>query len=166
MPPRPCLDCRRPTPTGSRCPDCERARARVAQRARRAARPTSATAAEKRRRRAAVDQWRQRYGDWCPGWGEREPHAVVWPNILTADHLNPVAAGGDERGALTVRCKRCNSARGANHDRIFLRRAALPDQSREAITFPRCPFFSVRGCAPRHNSDLSPNGKICGDHDR
>ncbi|HET6755941.1 MAG TPA: hypothetical protein VFH23_18530 [Jiangellaceae bacterium] len=108
MPP-PCLSCGRPTPTGSRCPDC----ARDTQRAKRARRPYAATSAEKRRRAAAVDQWRATYGDWCPGWEGREPHAVVWPNILSADHTTPVAVGGDERGPLTVRCRRCNSARGA-----------------------------------------------------
>jgi 5-methylcytosine-specific restriction enzyme A len=109
MPPRPCLGCGVRIPSGSRCTDC----ARATQRAKRQKRPYVSTATEIRRRAAAVDQWRQQYGDWCPGWEQREPHAVVWPNRLTADHVVPVAIGGDEHGALTVRCKSCNSARGA-----------------------------------------------------
>jgi 5-methylcytosine-specific restriction protein A len=106
---KPCLGCGTLVAKGSRCPAC----ASELQRAKRARRPYSATAAEKRRRAAAVKAWRDVYGDWCVGWGEREPHAVVWPNRLTADHTTPVAVGGDEGGPLQVRCKSCNSARGA-----------------------------------------------------
>lgn len=109
MTPRPCISCGRVIPTGSRCTRC----AAKVQQAKRARRPASATAREKRRRADAVDQWRQQFGNWCVGWGEREPHAVEWPNILTADHTTPVALGGRENGPLTVRCKVCNSARGA-----------------------------------------------------
>jgi 5-methylcytosine-specific restriction protein A len=107
MTPRPCLTCGRLTPSGTRCPDCERPRARATQRAKRLVRPY--TAAEKRRRADAVDQWRQQFGDWCPGW-QREAH----PSLdLTADHVVPVAAGGIESGPLRVICRQCNSARGA-----------------------------------------------------
>jgi 5-methylcytosine-specific restriction enzyme A len=109
MTPRPCLGCGTPVPMGSRCPRCA---GRVAQ-VKRQARPYSATAVEIRRRRAAVEEWIAQYGWWCQGWEQREPHAVVWPNILTADHTTPVAVGGREDGPLTVRCKSCNSARGA-----------------------------------------------------
>jgi len=103
---RPCLDCRRLT-TGSRCADCERPRARATQRSKRQRRPYSA--AEKRRRAAAVDRWRATYGDWCPGW-QREAHPS---GDLVADHVAPVAAGGPESGPLRVLCRSCNSARGA-----------------------------------------------------
>jgi 5-methylcytosine-specific restriction protein A len=107
MTPRPCLGCRRLIPSGTRCPDCERPRARATQRAKRQVRPY--TTAEKRRRADAVDQWRAQYGDWCPGW-QREPHPA---SELTADHAVPYAAGGAEGGPLRVLCRRCNSARGA-----------------------------------------------------
>ena len=107
---RPCLDCGRLISSGTRCPRCERPRARQTQQRKRAIRPY--TTAEKRRRAAAVDQWRAQFGDWCPGWGEHPAHQVVWPNVLSADHDVAVAVGGDEGGALTVRCRRCNSARG------------------------------------------------------
>jgi 5-methylcytosine-specific restriction protein A len=107
MTPRPCLGCRRLIPTGTRCPDCERPRARATQRAKRQRRPY--TTAQKRRRAAAVDQWRATYGDVCPGW-QREPHPST---DLVADHIAAVAAGGPESGPLRVLCRSCNSSRGA-----------------------------------------------------
>jgi 5-methylcytosine-specific restriction enzyme A len=110
MPPRPCLDCQQLSTNGSRCPQCERARARTTQRRKRVTRPDNATAAEKRRRAAAVAEWRSGNGDWCPGWGDRAPHPST---DLTADHLRAVAAGGTEGGELRVICRACNSARGA-----------------------------------------------------
>jgi 5-methylcytosine-specific restriction enzyme A len=106
MTPRPCLDCGRLVPTGSRCTRC----ATKAQRAKRQRRPY--TAAERDRRAAAVAEWRRQHGDWCPGWG-RPAHPVTWPNILTADHVEAVGRGGNESGPLRVMCRRCNSARGA-----------------------------------------------------
>jgi 5-methylcytosine-specific restriction enzyme A len=109
--PRPCLGCGRVIPSGSRCPACQRPRARATQRDKRQRRPY--TTAEKRRRAAAVTEWVSTHGQWCAGWQGREPHAVVWPNVLTADHVVPVAAGGDEGGPLLVRCRACNSSRGA-----------------------------------------------------
>jgi 5-methylcytosine-specific restriction protein A len=104
---RPCIDCRRLIPSGTRCADCERPRARQTQQRKRATRPY--TAAEKRRRAATVDQWRATYGDLCPGW-EREPHQS---SDLVADHVVPYAAGGAEDGPLRVLCRSCNSSRGA-----------------------------------------------------
>jgi 5-methylcytosine-specific restriction enzyme A len=104
MTPRPCLTCGRLTSSGTRCTRC----ATAVSRAKRVVRPY--TAAEKRRRAAAVAEWRATYGDVCPGWGDREPHPSA---DLTADHIVAVAAGGAEDGPLTVRCRACNSARGA-----------------------------------------------------
>lgn len=64
---------------------------------------------EVNRRRAAVKAWRGEHGDWCPGY--RVPaHAS---DDLTADHITPVALGGDPRGPLTVLCRSCNSRKGA-----------------------------------------------------
>jgi 5-methylcytosine-specific restriction enzyme A len=107
MTPRPCLSCGRLVPSGTRCPDCERPRARQTQQRKRAIRPY--TTAEKRRRAAAVDQWRQQHGDVCPGW-QREAHPS---SDLVADHVVAVAAGGAESGPLRVLCRSCNSSRGA-----------------------------------------------------
>jgi 5-methylcytosine-specific restriction protein A len=105
--PRTCLGCGTRIPSGSRCTRC----ATKVQRVKRAVRPY--TAAEKARRAAAVEQWRATHGDTCPGWGDREPHAVVAPNILTADHVVPYAAGGSDDGPLSVLCRSCNGAKGA-----------------------------------------------------
>jgi 5-methylcytosine-specific restriction protein A len=107
MAPRPCLDCGRLTPTGPRCADCERPRARATQRSKRQRRPY--TTPEKRRRAVAVDQWVSTHGQWCPGW-QREPHPS---SDLVADHVVPYAAGGAEDGPLRVLCRSCNSSRGA-----------------------------------------------------
>lgn len=68
---------------------------------------------ENRRRAAAVVAHRQRHGNWCPGWG-RDPHDVVPPNVLTADHSQSVAGGGREDGELVVLCQSCNSAKGSD----------------------------------------------------
>jgi 5-methylcytosine-specific restriction protein A len=101
---RPCLGCGRLVPSGSRCTRC----ATEVGRAKRAIRPY--TAAERDRRATAVAEWRAQYGNWCPGWGDREPHPSA---DLTADHVTAVARGGAEGGPLRVLCRRCNSARGA-----------------------------------------------------
>jgi 5-methylcytosine-specific restriction enzyme A len=106
MTPRACLGCGIPVPMGSRCPPCA---GKVAQ-AKRARRPYSATAVEKRRRAAAVAEWVSTHGWTCPGWGDREPHPS---SDLTADHIVAVGAGGDEGGALRILCRQCNGARGA-----------------------------------------------------
>ena len=60
-----------------------------------------------------VQAWREMHGNVCPGW-EREAHEVVPPNVLTAAHLDAVAAGGDESGPLGVLCRVCNSRQGIN----------------------------------------------------
>jgi 5-methylcytosine-specific restriction protein A len=103
--PRSCLGCGTRIPSGSRCTHC----ATKVQQAKRARRPQSATSAEKRRRAAAVNEWRAIHGTWCPGW-QRPPHPAT---DLTADHVMPYAAGGSEDGPLRVLCRSCNSARGA-----------------------------------------------------
>src|SRR6266542_1676800 len=90
-----CRGCGRPSKR-SRCSTCQGKRPR----------PTY-THAERKRRAATVDAWRQRYGEWCPGWGE-PPHPTSPRNPLTADHVIPVAVSSDEDGTLTVLCRRCN----------------------------------------------------------
>lgn len=66
--------------------------------------------AEARRRAMTVEAWRRKNGDWCPGW-RRDGHDVEPPNVLTADHVIPVALGGREGGELQVLCRKCNSAK-------------------------------------------------------
>lgn len=102
---RVCIDCGKVKPA-SPCAECRRARPP------RKARPTTATrdVVERRRRAAAVRAHRAEHGDWCPGY-EREPHRVVQPNILTADHVVPVARGGQQSGRLAVLCRTCNGAK-------------------------------------------------------
>ena len=89
------------------CPVCRRVgctQHRIEANRRRTPRPM--TNAEIVRRKAAVDEWRAQYGDWCPACG--------WVGVkLTADHVVPVALGGDEDGELRVMCKSCNSRGGA-----------------------------------------------------
>jgi 5-methylcytosine-specific restriction protein A len=62
------------------------------------------------RRAQAVQDWRDQYGDVCPGW-ERDPHEAT---DLTADHIHAVATGGDETGPLAVLCRTCNAGKGAS----------------------------------------------------
>ena len=90
-----------------RCPDHRR----EVERYRAATTPTKATrtAAERRRRAAAVAEHRARHGDWCPGW-RRAPHEAT---DLTADHVQSIASGGRPDGPLSVLCRACNSAKGA-----------------------------------------------------
>lgn len=101
---RPCLDCGALS-TGSRCPihqavrDNERYSRRTRQRPH----------AERMRRARVVAQHRAEHGDLCPGW-KRPPHPSA---DLTADHVIPVAAGGNEQGQLAVLCRPCNSSKKA-----------------------------------------------------
>lgn len=106
MAPRPCIvtGCPHYTTAGSRCA----AHRRQAERAKQARRPV--TSAERARRARAVAEHVRTRGWWCPGWRDQPPHTS---SDLTADHVWPVAAGGPEAGPLVVRCRRCNSARGA-----------------------------------------------------
>ncbi|PFG27410.1 hypothetical protein [Corynebacterium renale] len=63
---------------------------------------------EKRRRADAVEQWRQRFGNICPGYG-RPPHPAT---DLTAQHSHALVLGGDADQPLTVLCRSCNSRHG------------------------------------------------------
>lgn len=51
----------------------------------------------------------ERNGWVCPGW-RRDGHPS---RELTADHVDPIALGGPQGGALAVLCKSCNSAKQA-----------------------------------------------------
>jgi 5-methylcytosine-specific restriction protein A len=66
--------------------------------------------ATQRKRAAYVQEYRDTFGEVCPGWGV-PPHAVVPPNRLSADHVLPRSLGG-EHGDLAVLCIECNSRRG------------------------------------------------------
>ncbi len=72
-------------------------------------RPHFKSYAEASRRAGMVRRHIQRYGLECPGWGEREAHPVTLPNILVADHVEAVGAGGSESGRLMVICRECNT---------------------------------------------------------
>jgi hypothetical protein len=61
---------------------------------------------ERRRRKAAVDAWREEYGDWCPLCGR---HGVK----LSADHITPYAETGTEDTPLRVICLDCNRRLGS-----------------------------------------------------
>ena len=63
---------------------------------------------ERQRRAAAVRSHIEVYGMNCPGY--RKP---AHPSLsLTADHVVPVAQGGDPSGPLAVLCRSCNSSKG------------------------------------------------------
>jgi hypothetical protein len=128
---RPCLGCGVLVRGASRCPRCqgERDRAKFARR------PEYKTAAETRRRREAVADWRARWGDWCPGYSER-PGRPGHPSAdLTADHAGMVGMGHPEDGPLVVRCRSCNSARAA----AILAREMRVSPTRPAAASPRPP---------------------------
>lgn len=64
---------------------------------------------DRARRAAAVREHRARHGDWCPGW-RSPPHPAT---DLTADDVVPVMDSGRPSAELVVRCRSCNSRRGA-----------------------------------------------------
>jgi 5-methylcytosine-specific restriction enzyme A len=141
---RPCLGCGRSVRGKPRCHDCERDH----QRAKRARRPDlHADAAERRRRARVVAEHRAIVGDWCPGVKElgRPAHLTA---DLTADHVKEVAAGGNPRGRLVVRCRSCNAARSAHLARKLLTSAFSP--ARGAPSTPRPPNF------PTHSAPEPP----------
>lgn len=115
MPLRPCLDCGQVS-QGSRCTPCADVKRRASNgryRPHRERRPDY-NSAERGRRAATVQAWRQAYGELCPGW-KRPPHlADPARNPLTADHLTPVRAGASEQGPLGVLCRSCNSSKGSH----------------------------------------------------
>lgn len=94
---RPCLGCGGLT-RAARCLSCAIPRPTLRER-----RPEY-TYAERVRRAEVVRAWVEEHGSWCPGY-HVPPHST--PD-LTADHVIPVAAGGDEHGELTVLCRSCN----------------------------------------------------------
>jgi 5-methylcytosine-specific restriction protein A len=98
MPPRRCQHCWQLVAAGTRCPCSPHTR-------------TGYDSAERRRRAQTVADHLEAYGSVCPGW-HREMHEVD-ERDLTADHVRPVAAGGDPRGPLEVLCRSCNSRKGA-----------------------------------------------------
>jgi len=69
-----------------------------------------------RQRAAAVAAYRAAHGDWCPGWGV-PGHPCGPPgsrNPLSADHIIPVALGGELfPGRYAVLCRACNARKGA-----------------------------------------------------
>jgi 5-methylcytosine-specific restriction enzyme A len=96
---RACAVCGRIASRGSYCPEHERTR--------RARRGTTAERGygNKHRRRALAAIASH---PWCSDCG-----ATHTPeNPLSADHVVPIAHGGVD-GPLEVRCRRCNSSRGA-----------------------------------------------------
>lgn len=112
MPLRPCLGfnnqrCGTLTPK-TRCPACQQRHE-----AARPPRPTTLTRTwtEQQRRAATVRAHIEQHGYWCPGF-QRSPHPVTSPNILTADHIEAVGAGGAGGGPLQVLCRECNGRKG------------------------------------------------------
>jgi 5-methylcytosine-specific restriction endonuclease McrA len=81
----------RAAPAGSRCSRCSRRR--------RGPLRNGATGPQRLARAAIAQQ------PWCSACGTTHD--------LTADHLTPLALGGDPLGPLLVLCRRCNSRRGS-----------------------------------------------------
>nr|WP_306665677.1 HNH endonuclease [Rhodococcus qingshengii] len=65
------------------------------------------TAAEQKRRAAAVTEHRTREGNWCSGHN-RPGHPSA---DLTADHIQDIQHGGSPTGPLQVLCRACNSSK-------------------------------------------------------
>jgi hypothetical protein len=145
---RNCVDCGTSVRGKPRCTDCQRNHDRV----KRKRRPDLDQRDERRRRERAVAEHRATIGDWCPGVPElgRGAHPSA---DLTADHAVEVAAGGDPRGALVVRCNPCNAARSANVRRVvgaMLSGEPVPP-TRPPLTTPRPPKFPTHS-APEPRS--------------
>ena len=101
------VGCPEPAVYRGRC----RAHATEAERREKRTTPTKIagkSTAERRRRARAVAQWKQRYGNVCPGYG-RPPHEA---DDLTAQHAAALALGGSVDQALVVLCRECNSRHG------------------------------------------------------
>jgi 5-methylcytosine-specific restriction protein A len=93
---RPCLDCGRPIPgTHKRCA----LHAKPGNRRGATTTERGYGAAHQRRARAVIAAH-----PWCQECGTTEN--------LTADHVTPIANGGDPLGDLQVLCRSCNSTRG------------------------------------------------------
>jgi 5-methylcytosine-specific restriction endonuclease McrA len=85
-----CLRCRRRTRHGSYCERCATTTARG-----------YGTIHQRRAREAIAAQ------PWCSNCGAT--------TNLTADHIVPIARGGDPLGPLRILCRSCNSRRGARN---------------------------------------------------
>lgn len=96
MPPRRCVRCRELSDAGVRCPCSPNTR-------------TGYDWGERKRRARAVADHLEAYGAVCPGWG-RDWHEA---DDLTADHVRPVASGGEQTGPLEVLCRSCNGRKAA-----------------------------------------------------
>ncbi|GLY55203.1 HNH endonuclease [Lentzea sp. NBRC 102530] len=103
LPEQPCLE----LTTARRCLSCAAVVDRGRTQGKRERRPY--THAERQRRAAAVDAHVAEHGPWCPGWSVPAHES----DDLTADHVDPVAAGGAEDGPLGVLCRTCNGRKGA-----------------------------------------------------
>ncbi|WP_167677896.1 hypothetical protein [Rhodococcus sp. B10] len=92
-----------------------REHAKDRERHQRATVPTKATrdGEEQARRKAAVDAHRAINGEWCPGIGRPAHYLTERDGGLTANHVTPIALGGDPRGPLSVTCRSCNSRQAA-----------------------------------------------------
>ncbi|MBA3735178.1 MAG: HNH endonuclease [Actinobacteria bacterium] len=86
--PKPCLDCRRLTRSGSYCHECGKT-----------SRRGYGNRHKQRARQTVTAQ------PWCSDCGATTD--------LTADHVTPMAAGGHPLGQLRVLCRSCNSRRGS-----------------------------------------------------
>lgn len=60
----------------------------------------------RKRRQQVVAAWRAQYADWCPVCGRTGVK-------LSADHIVPVALGGEEDGELAVACVDCQHKQAA-----------------------------------------------------
>jgi hypothetical protein len=148
---RNCIGCGRSVRGKSRCQDCQRDH----DRAKRQRRPDLDERAERRRRERAVAEHRAIIGDWCPGW---EGHGAHPAADLTADHAVEVAAGGDPRGVLVVRCRSCNAARSANVMRAIAAKLAEDPfpPSGGPLTTPRPPKLATHTAAAGGDDDPGP----------
>ena len=97
MPPRPCLDCGRLTPT-SPCPTCTQQR-----NAKRNARREWYGGDWARRSHAIRKAWVDEHGWICPGY-RIPPHPST---DLTVDHVDP-----RNPTVLAVLCRSCNASKG------------------------------------------------------
>lgn len=88
-----------------------RVHARIHERAQRNSVATKLDGVESRRARSRfLAAWRDRFGNWCPGY-KRPGHRAV---DLTVQHRDSLAEGGNPAQPLTVLCRSCNSRHGAD----------------------------------------------------
>jgi 5-methylcytosine-specific restriction endonuclease McrA len=123
--------------SGYKCPECRRETERNKSRRR------QRTPSERQRRHKLIEQHVAQYGWVCPGYG-CEPHES---RDLTADHVIPVARGGNEEGGeLRVLCRSCNGRRGAASPRSGVPVAVLPSNARNKLV-------KIRGVQSENEAD-------------